>query len=482
MSYSVLYDSIVEAEYLDSHREKIGLYKAITQAHQIRDVYAVSPLSRYALLRLFIAFLMDMSRLDNVYDRKALLKAGLFDGGVLDNYISECEKDGPRFDLFDNEHPFMQSVYDAQLDTSTSKPVAILFFELPSGNNHVHFDHRLETQHSVSVLEAFQGLCSTYAFCTAGVQGYPSSVNNTPPLFMVVEGESLFHTLVLNMLSAQECGNIPLGCVPWREDKPVIPKEICVNVGMLEALAWLPRRATLMLDEDGRVSSVRFQQGRNFLGNDLWHDPHVPYRHNRERLSTIKPQLGREVWRDLGALTMAQEGAYVPPLTIMQAGSVWAKAPSLLRVWYTGLITNKAAILGWTEGRLAVPTLLLESDELAYQFQHDMVMIEQQQNDIHYIIGKHLGGEVAAQAQSLYLQQMRDYILKHHMIAITTLKISESGNMLMEAMRTNLNLVLHQIVEQTGSDVKALLCQREVKRYLFIRFKKQRKEREKLEA
>jgi len=482
MSYSVLYDPIVEAEYLDGHREEVGFYQIITKAHQIRDVYAVSPLAKYALVRLFIAFLMDMVRLDNVYDRKALLKAGSFDAGMLDNYICECEKDGPRFDLFDKVHPFMQSVYDAQFDTSPPKPAAILFFELPSGNNHVHFDHRLETQHSISVLEAFQGLCSTYAFCTAGVQGYPSSVNNTPPLFMVVEGETLFHTLVLNMLSALEYGNIPLGCVTWREDKPVIPKEVYVNVGMLEALAWLPRRATLVLDENGQVSSVRFQQGRNFLGNDLWHDPHVPSRRNKERFFTIKPQLGREVWRDLGALTMAQEGVYSPPLTVMQARSVWAKAPALLRVWYVGLITNKAAILGWTEGRLAVPTLLLENDELAYQFQHDMVMIEHQQNDIHYIISKHLGGEVAAQAQSLYLQQMREYILNHHMVAITTMKISESGNMLMEAMRTNLNLVLHQIVEQTGSDVKALLCQREVKSYLFIRFNKQRKEREKLEA
>lgn len=482
MSYSVLYGPMVEAEYLDGHREEVGFYEAIAMAHQIRDIHAVSPLARYALIRLLIAFLMDMIRLTTVYDRKALLKAGKFDAAALDAYVRNCEKHGPRFDLFDEVHPFMQNAYDADYDASPPKPVAALFVELPSGNNNIFFDHRLETHHIFSASEAFQGLCATYVFCPAMVQGYPSCVNNTPPLYMIVEGNCLFETLVLNMLSLQECGNIPLGSVPWREDKQVIPKDVYPNVSMLEALTWMPRRATLIADSDGRVSTVRFQQGRNFLGNDLWRDPHVPYRRTKERLASIKPQLGREVWRDLGSLTMAQEGIYQPPLVVLQAGSVWLQAPILLQVWYVGLITKQASVLGWIEGRLTVPSLLLEKDELAYQFQYDMRMIEQQQNDIHYIINKHLGEDVAAQGQSLYLKHMREYILNQHMAALTTMDTTESGKLFLDAMRAVLYLILNQIVEQTGSDVKALLRQREVRNYLFIRFNKQRKERETLET
>lgn len=483
MRYSVLDDPVIEAEFLDGRRESLGIRRLLTEAHAVRDLIAISPIAKYAVLRTLVAFLMDMYRLDDVYDRKALLAACQFDPAVLERYVSLCEKKGPCFDLFDPMRPFMQSAYDKDMDAGKEKPIAALFFDLPSGNNHVHFDHRFETEHSASPAEAFQGLCATYSFCMAAAQGYPSCVNNTPPLYMLVLGETLFQTLVLNMLSKEECGAMAWGLPCWREDRIVKPKDLYVNVSMMEGMTWLPRRASLVLDEDGLVRKMYFQQGRNFTGNDLWRDPHVPRRRNRDgRDSSVKPVQGRETWRDLGAVTWAEEGQYIPPITIRQLRNVLRNTSRLARIWYAGLFTSNAAVLGWTEGELQVPLRLMTENALAMQFQFDMDMIEQQQNDIHYVTGKLLSDELASQAQMLYLQHMRDYMLSEHMMKLLESGIQGSGKGLLEAMWKGLVLVLRQVVDRSGSSLEALKKQKRVAKELMAKLNKQTKERERCEV
>ena len=89
--------------------------------------------------------------------------------------------------------------------------------------------------------DALVTFLSAYLFCTAAAQGYPSSVNNTPCVYVLHRGKTLFDTLVLNMLSVAECGNIAYGRPAWRAEAQVKPKEEFANVDMLQALTW--RRA-----------------------------------------------------------------------------------------------------------------------------------------------------------------------------------------------------------------------------------------------
>ena len=147
MRYSVLDDPVIEAEFLDGRRESLGIRRLLTEAHAVRDLIAISPIAKYAVLRTLVAFLMDLYRLDDGRP-KALLAACQFDPAVLERYVSLCEKKGPCFDLL-IQCPFMQR-HDKDMDAGKEKPIAALFFDLPSGNNHVHFDHRFETEHSAS--------------------------------------------------------------------------------------------------------------------------------------------------------------------------------------------------------------------------------------------------------------------------------------------------------------------------------------------
>ena len=106
MVYSVLSEPVIPVLWLDGRIDAIGIRETFLRAHEIRDIQGDTPLERYALLRLLIAFAMDMLHPKNSFDRRDLLDLERFNPTDFDKYIALCEKDGPRFDLFDAEHPF----------------------------------------------------------------------------------------------------------------------------------------------------------------------------------------------------------------------------------------------------------------------------------------------------------------------------------------------------------------------------------------
>lgn len=202
--YSVMIEPVIPVVFSDGRLSEIGIREVFLQAHKIADLQCQSPLEEYAVFRLLVAIAMDMFRPKRWLDRQELLEAGRFDQETVDAYIADCEKDGPRFDLFDPVHPFMQTAYDPEIDEKAIKPVATLSVSLPSGNNHVFLDHRMESVPVMTPAEAFRAMITLYLFCTPGAQEYPSGVNNTPPVYNRILGESLFSTIILNMVSSKE--------------------------------------------------------------------------------------------------------------------------------------------------------------------------------------------------------------------------------------------------------------------------------------
>ena len=126
-------------------------------------------------------------------------------------------------------------------------------------------DHRLAKTHAVSFSKSFHALITSYLFCVSGTAG-PSSVNNTPPLYVVMIGNNLFETIIINMLSESEIRPLPygIGLVPWRKGRMVLPKEKVADLSFLEGLTWMPRRITLKPEDDFSVCHVYCQAGLDF--------------------------------------------------------------------------------------------------------------------------------------------------------------------------------------------------------------------------
>lgn len=308
-TYNVLISPWISIEMLSGEQQIMGLRDVILRAHEIRRIIDSSPLMEYGIQRLLIVLLMDMLQPQYIEDIEDVLRSGQFCREQLDDYIAMCERDGPCFDLFDERKPFLQSARNERWDPSGSeKPVALLIHELPSGNNHIHFDHRLQEDQALSPAVCAKALCAVNLFCY-GNRFYSSSINGSPPIYILVQGETLFETLVYNMIASSGV-SMPYDDPPpfWRCKIEVEPKKVVESTSLLYGLTWPARRVLLIPDESGGfcaqtgqkcltiVRKIVFQTGSQFGEFSYWRDPYVPYSHNKEGKFSIKPMIGREIW------------------------------------------------------------------------------------------------------------------------------------------------------------------------------------------
>ena len=493
MVYSVLTEPVIPVLWPDGTSSEVGIREAFLRAHEIRDIQGETPLERYALLRLLIAFAMDMLHPGTSYDRRDLWEAERFDQTVFDQYISLCEQDSPRFDLFDPDHPFMQSKYEKTLDAKAEKPVASIVHSLPSGNNHVFVDHRIADDHSLSFARAFHAMLASYLFCVSGTAG-PSSVNNTPPVYAIMVGNSLFNTIIMNMLSEREVSPLSYGSgtVPWRKGRKVIPKETTADVSLLEGLTWMPRRITLLPDDNGFVRRVCCQAGLDFKGNDLWNDPHVPkFRKKDETYGTVKPELARSLWRDAGTLMYDHDGKTVrQPQAMRCIINLFDQdeMPLQIAIRAVGLITNQAAYTGWTEEMLAVPSSLLTRQEHAERFREDVFFLETMQAQVtanvqRYVDKPRSGSvgkehEIATQCQQYFLHRAHDLLFGPAMDEICgSVPDKEHAEHFCDAVKGLLQETINQVLRASGTDATAMMRQMEAEKWIWISWAKQTEER-----
>ncbi len=488
-------EPVIPVLWLEGHNSSIGIKEAFLRAHEIRDIQGDTPLERYALLRLLIAFAMDMLHPENSYSRRAILDAGHFDPDVFDAYVSMCDKEGPRFDLFDHEHPFLQSKYDEKLDAKAEKPVAAIIHSLPSGNNHVFIDHRNANTHEVPYAKAFRALVASYVFCVSGTAG-PSSVNNTPPLYTIVVADNLFKTIIINSLSEAEVAPLSygVGTVPWRDFRSILPKEPVADVSFLEGLTWMPRRILLKPDNDGSVSRVYCQAGLDFRGNDLWNDPYVPkFKKKDGTYGTIKPELGREMWRDVGTLLYDHNGTTVrQPQVLNCLFNILDEdeMPEWIPIRAAGLVTNQAAYTGWYEDELTLPTPLIHIQEVADTFREDVAMIEKTQNQLYANVQRYVDKprnssvskehEIATQCQQYFLHAAHDLLFGSAMNEIIQM-VHEKDHVyhFCDEVKALLQETIRQVLHSSGQDVKSIMQQMEAEKWIWISFSKLSEERRK---
>lgn len=470
---SVLHSPLFTAVFPDGHSERVGLLELLTNAHLIADIKANSCTGKLALLRLCIAFLSDVYRPADLNERAELLDSGAFDANRLLDYVAKCEASGASFDLDDEKRPFMQAAYDARIDAKSEKPVAKILFDCPGGNNHIHLDHRYEDAHEVDTQTAFEAMLETYLFCPAGLSG-ASNVNNTPPVYAIIHGPNLFETLVLNMVSADEIINIPYGEdeVMWLRNEPVVPGAKTAEMSFLKALTWQPRRLTLHWDTDGMVRRIHLQNGFNFQGNGLWKDPHVVFRKNKDgEWFSVKPELGRELWRDVGTLISGKGVRSTVPIQNIQ--SIMMDLPSVLDVELIGMISNQEAILGRASERLRLPVQLFSGEDLAYEFRMALSLSEAMNRALENAVkqefchaqDKKKKSVIAQQASETFLHEMQGVLFGEYLNALLEGgPFSERSQRYLESMWSVLDQsVLADIIERTGSDVASLKHQNAVR-------------------
>jgi len=368
--------------------EELGILPCLGHAHEILEIRDPTPIVEFGLYRLLVAFVLDSlieaGRRPGDPDELAdLLSDGRFDMALIDSYVSLC---GNVFDLFHPEKPFLQT---AMTVGKKKTSIASIYPLPPSGTNPLHWFHQYERDLSVSMPEATRLLTTIAPFMTQGGQGKSPSINGAPGLYALPIGRNLFETILINIpLRNNDSGN---GRIAWRNAR--IPGSVRNQATMVEALTWRPRKVRLIPEEhpDGtRVRWMGFEKGDK--AEMEWIDPNLAYRYKDDKVSPVRMQEGRPVWRDAGALLINQseyrkgtgkhQVAFKRPYVLDTAYGLIAPGGSQ-RVAVYGMRSEKVKVLEWAKSVFTVPAGLGRATRLGGIFHRELDRAEDAANLLH---------------------------------------------------------------------------------------------------
>ena len=382
-SFHVLDAPWIPVVTLDGTKELLGIRETLRRSPELKEISAVSPLEEFSVYRFLSVFLMDALRPRRSSSIKKLLNQGTFDMEQIEAYISLCESEGVSFDLFDEKRPFMQVAYVKEWDKEP-KPISTIDCFLPSGNNHLHFEHGKVEQKSIPIDKAARLLLTMQQFCTAGAQGYPSGVNASPPYFGVVKSETLFETLVYTLLPIQSIEiSFDDPSVIWRSGSAVEPKKEVGQTSWLRGMLFPARRIRLVPPKDGgTVSQVHLAQGENFVNKEIWTDPFVSYRTLDTGRVPLRPKGEKPVWRSLYDI-IDVKGNHASQLLSQY---IRLADVSYARMTLYGVETSQASYLGVMRYDLRFRSDITEREEIIDLFQMSIKAAERLANKLRHCL------------------------------------------------------------------------------------------------
>lgn len=295
---------------------ELGLRDTLVQAHELGEVAAESPLVTAALHRLLLAVLHRVFGPATHQEWNDLWRAGRWDQSELDSYLDRWRD---RFDLFHPQRPF----YQAPDERVSPCSVAAFIHEAASGRNPTLFDHQTDSRRleltpagAARMLIAAQTHGLSHG-CVPSKGLYFTDGPCARDIVFLLEGDTLFETLALNLLRYPSDSVIPHDArdrPAWETDDPFTPAR-SVPRGYLDYLTWQSRRALLIPERAGTetvVTRMTAAPGLRLAGSVL-----DPMKHYRPGKTAGRPALGfredKALWRDSAALFQLRRSGRRPP-------------------------------------------------------------------------------------------------------------------------------------------------------------------------
>ena len=358
----------------DGGQELLGLRRALAEAHRLRELGGESPLVVVALHRLLLALLHRVFGPADIEAWAALWRGGAFDAAALDAYFAQWHD---RFDLFHPTRPFYQAA-DPRV-----KPKSVLTLILDMSSAGI-FEHSETDRVTLSPAQAARALITAETFSIAGLSGLEQKFTDctvTRGVHFLVEGDSLFETLALNLLPYPDEGVMPSSSDDrpvWEMDDPFRPAR-SVPLGYLDYLTWMNRRILLlpeMGDEGPVVRQFTWAPALRLAAEVL--DPFKHYRIDPDP-KTGGPKLlrfheERALWRDSAALLSLHQSRRPdaktrPPHPFAWLYTLYDDDPELFgrrplyRFRAAGMASDQARVFFYRDERMPLPLAYLESEE-----------------------------------------------------------------------------------------------------------------------
>lgn len=443
-SFNLIDEPWIQVLLHDGTVTELSLRAIFERAEEVREVVGEVPTQVFAVNRLLLAILYRAvdEGIEDTAGWKSLWTRGLPVAEILE-YLEEFRG---RFDLLHPQEPFFQ-VADLATSKGEIKDIAQLIFDLPA-NNRLFTMRAGAGLDSLSLAEAARWLVHTQAYNASGIKsgavgdarvkggrGYPIGVAWAGLLGgVLIEGDNLRDTLLLNLVPAAEWGGFSGSDLPpWerpqltaaaegpRFGEPLSPgAEGREPRGPVDLYTWQSRRIRLFINGD-RITGSLVSNG----------DKLTPQNRHRYELMTAwrrsNPQekkLGlplvymprehnpsRAFWRGLSALIpsrsqqdgvvqgQADAASSLPPATIQwlsrlqMLGVLTGTEPVKLRAIGVLYGSQSSVVSELIDDRLVVSLALLRerSEPLAHHAEAAVALA-----DASVLALKNLAGDLAA--------------------------------------------------------------------------------------
>lgn len=405
----------VQLETASGRIERLGLEQTLRRAHEFRSIVEISPLCVVGLHRLLVAILQDALAPQRNSELEALWRAGRFPEEAIDRFGAEY---GGRFDLFSAEAPFLQSAELPLVPCKDDKVKTVLYLhpDWPAHGEATHYRHGADEDAALCPGCAVGGLLVQPAFAASGGSGIKPSINGVPPIYVLPQGKTLFHSLAASLTTPRfqpEVADREEDLAWWRREPIIKPKAERLRVGYLHSLTFAVRQVRLHPEQCGGVNCSRcgaesdwlvrtmvYQMGESRQKEaPLWFDPFVAYRPRRSdsKMIALQPREGRAIWRDYGTLFLTSSGATGRPSKILAQfaeamGHMGPTSDEVLSFRCIGMRTDgRAKVFEWIDQGLDVPLDLLHNEGAAMDVQVGLAFAEEVGGALRFVWRKSFG-------------------------------------------------------------------------------------------
>ncbi len=233
---NLLVEPWIPVLYTNGKPDRVGIWKALTEAVRIRQIAASNPMDNVALLRLLLALLQWCKPSMSDEERKMLEEAEGIPDTWLKKRLGGNERPNVVFDLLNSNGGFFQDQGAGGVRVS----VMNLMHDVPSGSKIAHFRHTRDESAGMCLPCCAMGLVRWTCVASAGTAGagqsMTASINGNTPAYSVPEGSNLLTTLLFTWpFDHLVQGDVPV----WDAAEEHSP------LGFLKGMTWRTRRILL---------------------------------------------------------------------------------------------------------------------------------------------------------------------------------------------------------------------------------------------
>ena len=373
--FNLLDDPWIPCKLKNGEYKLLNVKDSLYMGNDILEIISPNPLIIASLHRLLLAILHRNFGPKNKAEWIAIKKNGKWDKTLLEEYFAKWHEN---FNLLGNGRRFYQ--VDISEEVSKDTPITKLNQALSSGNNTSLFDHSWDSEiKPIPVEEAAQLVIAYQNFSVQGGVSKPYYLSNAPlvsGIVVLLKGESLFETLLLNFIRYDE--KHPFQQSSKHEDLPFWEREDTSLYegkegrfpnGYLDLLTWQSRRLWLnSIEIDGSIliNKVKIAQGEK-IHKDWNQEPQIVFSMNKDNeKKPIQLYPDRQVWRDVEALLRLNDSTSktISPIAVNWISSIIQEKKVSFSKRYSmelyGLCNKKAKIIDWIHSCIPLPIIYLK--------------------------------------------------------------------------------------------------------------------------